>query len=102
MDISDISIDQKLIKTYKNVEKKPHKNEIWSIIDILKLLCWINWYMYDMICNIEFNYIVLIDKKCEFYKCTLIMKLNYYKYVNYVIQIYYYVKLIYLPLLKIY
>ena len=30
------------------------------------------------------------------------MKLNYYKYTNYVIQIYYYVKLIYLPLLKIY
>ena len=55
-----------------------------------------------MICNIKFNYIMLIDKKCEFCKCTLIMKLNYNKYINYVIQIYYYVKLIYLHLLKIY
>ena len=34
-------------------------------------------------------------KKCEFCKCTLIMKLNYYKYINYMIQIYYYAKLIY-------
>ena len=58
--------------------------------------------MYDMICDIKFNYIMLIDKKCEFCKCTLIMKLNYNKYINYVIQIYYYVKLIYLHLLKIY
>ena len=38
-----------------------------------------------MICNIKFNYIVSIDKKCEFYICTFIMKLNYYKYTNYVI-----------------
>ena len=58
--------------------------------------------MYDMICDIKFNYIVSIDKKCEFCKCTLIMKLNYYKYTNYIIQIYYYVKLIYLSLLKMY
>ena len=55
-----------------------------------------------MICDIKFNYISSIDKKYEFCKCTLIMKLNYYKYTNYVIKIYYYVKLIYLPLLKIY
>ena len=55
-----------------------------------------------MICDIKFNYISSIDKKYEFCKCTLIMKLNYYKYTNYVIQIYYYVKLICLPLLKIY
>ena len=55
-----------------------------------------------MICDIKYNYITLVDKKCEFCKCTLIMKLNYYKYTNYVIRIYYYVKLIYLPLLKIY
>ena len=43
--------------------------------------------MYDMICDIKFNYIVSIDKKCEFYKCTIIMKLNYYKYTNDIIQI---------------
>ena len=41
--------------------------------------------MYDMICDIKFNYIVLIDKKYEFCKCALIMKLNYYKYTNYMI-----------------
>lgn len=58
--------------------------------------------MYDMIYDIKFNYMMSIDKKYEYYKCILIMKLNYYKYINYVIQIYYYVKLIYLPLLKIY
>ena len=29
-----------------------------------------------MICNIKFNYIMSIDKKCEFCKCTLIMKLD--------------------------
>ena len=55
-----------------------------------------------MICYIKFNYIVFVDKKFEFCKYTLIMKLNYYKCINYVIQIYYYIKLIYLPLLKIY
>ena len=32
-----ISIDKKLIKTYENIRKKPLKNEIRSIIDILKL-----------------------------------------------------------------
>ena len=58
--------------------------------------------MYDMICDIKFNYIESVDKKCEFCKCTHNMKLNYYKYTNYVIHIYYYVKLIYLPLFKIY
>ena len=41
--------------------------------------------MYDMICDIKFNYIVLANKKCEFCNCRLIMKLNYYKYTNYVI-----------------
>ena len=40
--------------------------------------------MYDMICNIKFNYIVSTYKKYEFCKCRL-MKLNYYKYTNYVI-----------------
>ena len=40
--------------------------------------------MYGMICDIKFNYIVS-DKKCEFCKCRLIMKLNYYKYTNYII-----------------
>ena len=58
--------------------------------------------MYDMICDIKFNYIVSVDKKYEFYKYTFIMKLNYYKYTNYMIQIYYYIKLIYLYLIKIY
>ena len=58
--------------------------------------------MNNMICDIKFNYIVSIDKKYEFCKYTLIIKLNYYKYTNYAIQIYYHVKLIYLPLLKIY
>ena len=58
--------------------------------------------MYNMIYDIKFNYIVLADKKYEFCKCRLIMKLNYYKYTNYIIQIYYYVKLIYLSLLKMY
>ena len=94
-----ILINQKLIKTYENI-RKILKNEIKSIIYILKLFYWRNWYMYDMICNIKFNYIVSIDKKCEFYICTFIMKLNYYKYTNYVIQIYYYIKLI--KLLQIY
>ena len=41
--------------------------------------------MHDMICDIKFNYIVLVDKKCEFCKCTLIMKLhetfNFIKYL---------------------
>ena len=41
--------------------------------------------MYNMICDIKFNYIVSADKQCEFCKCRLIMKLNYYKYTNYVI-----------------
>ena len=41
--------------------------------------------MYDMICDIKFNYIVLTNKKCEFFKCRLIMKLNCYKYTNYII-----------------
>ena len=58
--------------------------------------------MYDMINDIKFNYIVSVGKKCEFCKCALIMKLNYCKYTNYLIQIYYYVKVIHLPLLKIY
>ena len=55
-----------------------------------------------MICGIKFNYIVSIDKKYEFSKYTLIMKLNYCKYTNYVIQMYHYAKLIYLHILKIY
>ena len=55
-----------------------------------------------MICDIKFNYIVSVDKKYEFCKCILIMKLNYYKYTNYMIQIYYNAKLIYLYLLKKY
>ena len=55
-----------------------------------------------MICDIKFNYIVSIDKKCEFCKYTFIIKLNYHKYTNYIIQIYYYSKLIYLHILKIY
>ena len=38
-----------------------------------------------MICDIKFNYIVLANKKCEFCNYRLIMKLNYYKYSNYVI-----------------
>ena len=40
--------------------------------------------MYSMICDIKFNYIVS-DKKYEFCKYRLIMKLNYYKYTNHVI-----------------
>ena len=55
-----------------------------------------------MICNIKFNYIILVNKKYEFCKCTLIIKLNYRKYTNYVIQIYCYTKLIYLHILKTY
>ena len=58
--------------------------------------------MYDMICNIKFNYIILVNKKYEFCKCTFIVKLNYRKYTNYVIQIYFYTKLIYLRILKTY
>ena len=38
-----------------------------------------------MICDIKFNYIVSVDNKYEFCKYKLIMKLNYYKYINYVI-----------------
>ena len=38
-----------------------------------------------MIYDIKFNYILLADKKYEFCNCELIMKLNYYKYTNYVI-----------------
>ena len=38
-----------------------------------------------MICDIKFNYIVSIDNKYEFYKRKLVMKLNYYKYTNYMI-----------------
>ena len=32
--------------------------------------------MYDTICNIKFNYIALINKKYEFWKCTFIIKLH--------------------------
>ena len=53
-----------------------------------------------MIYGIKFNYIVSIDKKYEFSKYILIIKLNYYKYTNYVIQMYHYAKLIYLCILK--
>ena len=35
-----------------------------------------------MIYGIKFNYIVSIDKKYEFSKYILIIKLNYYKYTN--------------------
>ena len=38
-----------------------------------------------MICSIKFNYIVSADKKCEFCKYKLIMKLNYHEYTNYMI-----------------
>ena len=51
-------------------KKKTFRNEIRSIIDILKLFYWRNWYMYDTICEIKFNYNMSIDKKCEFCKCT--------------------------------
>ena len=47
-----------------------------SIIDILKFFCWRSWYMYNMIYDIKFNYIVSVDKKYEFCKCTLIIKLH--------------------------
>ena len=63
------------------------RNEIRSIIDILKLFCWRNWYicMYVCICinnNIIIfdNNIICINKKYKFYKCTLIIK--WYK-INY-------------------
>ena len=29
-----------------------------------------------MIWDIKFNYLVSVDKKCDFYKCTLLMKLH--------------------------
>ena len=32
--------------------------------------------MYDIICNIKLNDIMSINKKCEFCKYTLIMKLH--------------------------
>ena len=32
--------------------------------------------MYDIICDIKCNYILSIDKKCEFCNCTLIMKFH--------------------------
>ena len=38
-----------------------------------------------MICDNKFNYIMSVNKKYEFYKCKLVMKLNYYKYTNYMI-----------------
>ena len=50
---------QKIDQNLWNVRKKTLKNEIRSIIDILKLLCWRNWYMYDMIWDIKFNYVVV-------------------------------------------
>ena len=68
-------MNKKLIKTRGNV-RKTLRNEIKSIIDIVKLFYWRNWYMYDTIWDIKFNYIVLVDKKCKFCKCTLIMKLH--------------------------
>ena len=78
MDISEIyrlfwhkiSVDLKLIKIYKKVKKKKKKtlrNEIRSIINILKLFYWRNWYIYIYI------YIYI---KYKFYKCTLIIKLH--------------------------
>ena len=79
---------QKLIKTLE-CKKKTLRNEIRNIIDVLKLFCWRNWYMYDMIYDIKFNYIMSVDKKCEFCKCTFITKLNYCKCTNYAVQIYY-------------
>ena len=32
--------------------------------------------MYDIIYDIKYNYIISVDKKCEFCNCTLIMKLH--------------------------
>ena len=38
--------------------------------------------MFDMICDIKFNHIMFIDKKNEFSKCTLIIKLHIYIYIS--------------------
>ena len=50
------------------MQEKPYNNIIRSIIDILKLFYWKIWYIYiyiyDIICNIRYNYIMLIYKKC--------------------------------------
>ena len=67
-------MNKKLIKTHENVRKKwkTFKNEIRSIINILKLFCWRNWYIYIYI--YIYN-IVDINKKYKFDKCILIIKL---------------------------
>ena len=65
-DISGPKIDQNSWKTLRN--------EIRRIIDILKLFCWRNWHMYDIIYDIKFNYIMSVNKKYEFCKCTFIIK----------------------------
>ena len=45
------------------------RNEIRSIIDILKLFCWRNWYIYIYM-------YVCVNKNYKFYKYTLIIKLH--------------------------
>ena len=55
-----ISIDLKLIKIYKNINKTL-KNKIKSIIDILKLFFWINWYIYIYILYVLIKNINLIS-----------------------------------------
>ena len=46
------------------------------------MFCWRNWYMYDMICNIKFNCIVSVDKKCEFVRIH-----SLWSYIKYLISL---------------
>ena len=70
----------KLIKTHINVRKNSYKckykyNRHFKVV-LLKKLIYIYIYIYIyMICDIKYNYIVSINKKCEFCKYALIMKL---------------------------
>ena len=70
--ISYAKIWSKLMEIWE----KLHTNVIRNIIDNLKLFCWRIWYVYDIIYDIKCNYIMSIEKKCEFCNCTLIMKLH--------------------------
>ena len=44
------------------------------IVDILKLFCWRNWYIYMIQFVVFNNNIICVNKKFEFCKCTFIIQ----------------------------
>ena len=77
MDILTQTVDQKVINSHGNVKKKKTSqiylqkyNKYFKVVLLKKLI-----YVY-MISDIKFNDFMSIDKKCKFYKCTLIITLD--------------------------